>query len=97
MTRRQATGSESMNGPPVATPALATAMSTFPKCALTSRATRAIASWSVTSACQCADSVCRDALTRSSSSGSSPTRAILAPRAAIFRASSAPTPRAAHP
>ena len=52
MTRRQASGSESAKGPPLATPALATTMSTRPKRSFTSAATRVMASWSVTSACQ---------------------------------------------
>ena len=52
MTRRQASGSESTNGPPMATPALATTTSTLPNRSFTSRATCAIASWSVTSAYQ---------------------------------------------
>ena len=95
MTRRQASGSESTKGPPVATPALATTMSTFPNRSLTSCATRAIASWSVTSAYQWPLSVCSRSETCFSSSGSSPTSATFAPRAESLRASSSPTPRAA--
>ena len=95
ITRRQASGSESTNGPPVATPALATTMSTLPKRSLTSCATRAIASWSVTSAYQWSLSLCSRSETPLSSSGSRPTSATFAPRAESLRASSSPTPRAA--
>lgn len=95
ITRRHASGSDSTNGPPLATPALATTMSTFPKRSLTSWATRAIATWSVTSACQASASVCSRPATCFSSSGSRPTSAIFAPRADSLRASNSPTPRAA--
>lgn len=95
MTRRHATGSDSAKGPPVATPALAMTMSTFPKRSLTSWATCAIATWSVTSACHQSASECSRPATCFSSSGSSPTSAIFAPRADSLRASSSPTPRAA--
>lgn len=95
MTRRQATGSESRNGPPLATPALATTMSTLPNRCLTSCATRAIALWSVTSAYQWSLSLCSRSETCFSASASRPTSAIFAPRADSLRASSSPTPRAA--
>ncbi len=95
MTRRHASGSESTNGPPLATPALATTMSTFPNRSLTSRATRAIASWSVTSAYQWSLSLCSRSETCLSASASRPTSATFAPRAESLRASSSPTPRAA--
>lgn len=95
ITRRQATGSESMKGPPLATPAFATTMSTFPNRSSTSWATRAIASWSVTSAYQWSLSPGSRSETRFSSSASSPTSATFAPRAESLRARSSPTPRAA--
>ncbi len=95
MTRRQACGSESANGPPLATPALATTMSTLPNRSFTSCATRLIASWSVTSAYQYALSVCSRSETALSASSSRPTSATFAPRAESLRASNSPTPRAA--
>jgi hypothetical protein len=94
MTRFQDRASECANGPPCATPALATTMSILPNRSPISRATCSMASLSVTSACQWPESVGNWSETRFSSSGSRPTSAILVPRAASLRASNSPMPRA---
>ena len=76
-------------------PAFATTTSIPPKRSTVPSTARSSASVSVTSHSNQAAFAPHWAATRSSSSGSSPTSATLAPRAATRRAVSAPRPRAA--
>ena len=95
MVRSKASGSIERTKPVGATPAFAITTSMPPKRSTTDSTTPARASVSVTSASNAAASGPHCCATRASSSGSSPTRAIRAPRAASWRAVSAPIPRAA--
>src|SRR5688500_6124610 len=96
MTRSNASGSTERSRPAVPMPALAKRTSMPPnrstvRATASSSAPRSVMSHSIASA----RSAPISAASRSSSSGSSPTRATFAPLAASLRAASAPIPRAA--
>ena len=93
--RSNAIGSIERVIPMGAMPALAITTSMPPKRSTVPSTARSSASVSVTSHSNQAAFEPHCAATRSSSSGSSPTSATLAPRAATRRAVSAPRPRAA--
>ena len=95
MVRSNAAGSVERTMPPGAMPAFAITTSMPPKRSTAPSTARASASVSVTSHSNQAAFEPHWAATRASSSGSRPTRATFAPRAATRRAVSAPSPRAA--
>ena len=95
IVRSKASGSVVRTGPIGAMPALAMHTSIPPKRSTAPSTAAASASRSVTSHSNHAAFRPHCAATRSSSSGSSPTSATFAPRAATRRAVSAPSPRAA--
>ncbi len=95
-TRRQTAGSDSRNGPPSATPALATTTEGGPSRARISDAARCMPRSSVTSASQHAEAPVGSAsLTRASVRSSRPSSATRAPRSTSTSAIAAPRPRAA--